>query len=249
MTIRSQIGKVREEVLCSLFRRAVMLENPAPTVSFTFDDFPRSALTVGAGIIERFGGRATYYTAMGLMGTSNKLGEHFIATDLSALIERGHELANHTFSHRSARRTSCDEFIEDVTRCEKAIRATIGANSSNNFAYPYGETTLAMKKQLGPRLGSSRGTCGGLNGPQVDLNLLRANRLYGGVEQFEPAKRLILENEKRNSWLIFYTHDVSEDPSPFGCTPALLERTASFAAERGHRSVPIASVVTELSLA
>jgi peptidoglycan/xylan/chitin deacetylase (PgdA/CDA1 family) len=246
MSLRLQMAKVRREVLCALHRRTVALGSLGPIVTFSFDDFPRSALTTGADIIEGFGGRATYYVSMGLRGKSNALGEQFDSTDLRSLVERGHEVASHTFSHLSARKTPFEEFLKDVNHCEKAIREDIDVEPSNNFAYPYGDVTLSVKKQLGLRMKSCRGTCSGLNGPGVDLNLLRANRLYGGVDQIEAAKRLILENEQLNTWLIFYSHDVACNSSQFGCTPALLESVVSFAADHSVRISTVAQVVTKL---
>jgi hypothetical protein len=53
------------------------------------------------------------------------------------------------------------------------------------------------------------------------------------LDQLEKARQLILENEERKSWLIFYSHDVRSNPSPYGCTPSLLESTAAFAIQRG----------------
>ena len=246
MSLRSQIAKVRSEILCSLYRRTAALGDLGPIITFSFDDFPRSALTIGGDIIERFGGRATYYVSMGLMGTSNDLGEHFRCADIRSLVERGHEVASHTFGHLSARKTPIEEFLTDVNYCEKAIRKDLSVNPSKNFAYPYGEVTLTTKRRMGPRMGSCRGTSGGLNGPDVDLNLLRANRLYGGIDQLDAAKRLIVENEKRRSWLIFYSHDVARNPSRFGCTPALLEEVVSFATNHSIRIVTVADVVTKL---
>src|ERR1017187_943200 len=246
MSLRSQISKVRCKILCSFYKRSVVLGDRGPIITFSFDDCPRSALTTGRDIIERFGGRATYYVSMGLMGTFNNLGEKFDSAGLDSLAERGHEVASHTFSHVSARRTPFAEFVRDVDYCEKAIRDSLAFGPSNNFAYPYGEATLSVKRKLGPQMKSCRGTCGGLNGPDVDLNLLRANSLYGGIDQVEAAKLLILENEKRKSWLIFYTHDVAKNPSPFGCTPALLEAVVSFAVDRGARMATVAEVIAEL---
>ena len=130
---------------------------------------------------------------------------------------------------------------------EKAIQENSGIPASNNFAYPYGEATLKTKRALGRMMTSCRGTCAGLNGPDLDLNLLRANYLYGGVEKLEAAKQLILRNEIRQRWLIFYTHDVSAHPSAFGCTPELLEAAASFVAERGVRMRTVAQVMGELA--
>lgn len=249
MGFLSWAGHARRQVLCSLYRRPLALGNMGPIVTFTFDDFPRSALTNGAAIVERYGGRATYYVAMGLMGTRNNLGEQFALTDLRSLVDRGHELANHSFSHLSARRTSVGEFLRDVDHGDKSIRECIPAVPSNNFAYPYGEATLAAKRELGPRMRSCRGTCAGLNGPNVDLNLLRANPLYGGIDQVRSAKQLIEKSKCQRNWLIFYSHDVASNPSPFGCTPALLEEVASFAFERGARMMTVMEVLAEIGVA
>jgi hypothetical protein len=89
MSLRSQISKMRCEILCSLHRRTAALGDLGPIVTFSFDDFPRSALTTGADIIEKCGGRATYYVSMGLMGQRNDLGEQFESADLQVLVERG----------------------------------------------------------------------------------------------------------------------------------------------------------------
>jgi peptidoglycan/xylan/chitin deacetylase (PgdA/CDA1 family) len=246
VTLPSRIGAVRRYLLCSFHSRPVPLGSRGPIVTFSFDDFPRSALINGASIVERYGARATYYVAMGLMGKANDLGEQFRSADLGSLIERGHEVASHTFSHLSAKHSRFQMFSQDVDRCEKAIKENVALGSSNNFAYPYGEVTLTAKRQLGPRMRSCRGTCGGFNGPQVDLNLLRANSLYGDIDQAGAAKQLIVENKNRKSWLIFYSHDVVDKPSRFGCTPALLEEVVSFAADSGAKMMTVADVVAEL---
>ena len=134
------------------YRRPVALGNLGPIVTFTFDDFPRSAMTVGASIVERAGGRATYYVTMGLMGKKNQLGEHFDCDDLRSLVDRGHEVASHTYSHLSAKKSAIDAFKQDVDRGERAICESIAITSSHNFAYPYGDVTLNAKKEVGQRM-------------------------------------------------------------------------------------------------
>jgi peptidoglycan/xylan/chitin deacetylase (PgdA/CDA1 family) len=246
MSLRSQVGNVRRHVLAAVHQRPALLDTNAPIVTFSFDDFPRTALTVGAEILEDFGARATYYVAMSLMNSSNDLGEQFRQEDLPALVDRGHELASHTFSHLSARRVSCDTFVRDAEKGERALQDEIRLPGSGNFAYPYGEATLEAKKRLGPTLTSCRGTCPGLNGPEVDLNLLRANCLYGGLDVADAAKELVLENKEQGRWLIFYSHDVAAQPSPFGCTPQLLEAICSFAASCGAHFMTVAEVMKQL---
>jgi hypothetical protein len=104
-----------------------------------------------------------------------------------------------------------------------------------------------MKKTLGPTATSCRGTLAGVNGPQVDLNLLRANPLYGDVEELEAARKLVLENEARRSWLIFYSHDVADSPSPFGCTPSLLHEVVAFAVHRGATIMTISEALAAVT--
>ena len=246
MSLRAHLGDVRRGILSGFCRRLVSFTGRGPIVTFTFDDFPRTALTAGAAVLEHFGARATYYVAMSLMNSKNELGEQFRPGDLRAALDRGHELAGHTFSHLSARQVGLDVLENDVERGELAIRQETGAPGTGNFAYPYGDVTLGAKNKLGSKFVSCRGTCRGLNGPDVDLNLLRANRLYGGLESADRAKRLILENAEKGYWLIFYSHDVAVKPSRYGCTPELLETICSFAEEREARFMTVAQVMEEL---
>ena len=233
--------------LSSVHSRRVAIGNQGPVVSFCFDDFPVTAYTVGGAILKSFGARGTYYAAMGLMNTSNHLGDHFSHRDLHSLITDGHELACHTFSHISCRTVPFPEFEADVNRGRDAIRKTTGYEPVN-FSYPFGHVTLTAKKKLSAQLRSCRGIYGGVNAPTIDLNLLRANGLYGDVDRLPEMESLLSRNAQLGGWLIFYTHDVRSTPSEFGCTPALLEKVIAAAAGRGSRIVPIDQVVSRAAV-
>jgi peptidoglycan/xylan/chitin deacetylase (PgdA/CDA1 family) len=238
MSVRSVIGAARRKILCSFHRRPARLRNREPLVSFTFDDFPRTAYLVGGSILERYGARGTYYAACGLMSTRNPLGEQFRAEDVDSLLEQGHELASHTFGHISSRSISCDDFCKDVKLGCEAVEKLSGIRSGN-FAYPFGHVTLAAKRSLGASVTSARSVFPGCNGREADLNLLRANSLYGDIDGIHGIENLIAENIERNSWLIFYTHDVQAQPSPFGCTPALFEAAVAHASHAGCRILTV----------
>lgn len=245
MSLRHHLGSLRRGALCSLFRRTMLLRNSGPIVSFTFDDFPRTAYSVGGSILEKFGARGTYYVTGGLMNTSNELGEMCGAEDLYSLVERGHELGTQTFHHSSCRAVSLAAFLDDVQKGMTAVEHIQGHNATN-FAYPYGHVTLRSKRALSPVLTSARSVVPGLNGPEIDLNLLRANRIYGDVDQCQALEDLILQNVKQRGWLIFYTHDVLPQPSPYGCTPALFESVVSAAARRESRILTVDQVLAEI---
>jgi peptidoglycan/xylan/chitin deacetylase (PgdA/CDA1 family) len=247
MSLRSGLAGARQKLLCSLHRRNVAFENRGPIVSFTFDDFPRSAASAGAVVLEHLGVRGTYYAAMGLMNTSNELGEQFRSEDLASLHGKGHELASHTFGHLSCRSVPLTAFRNDVEKGRKAIASACGEDTGN-FAYPFGHISLRAKRTLGPLLASSRSVIPGLNGPEIDLNLLRANRLYGDLSASRGVEDLISQNLEQGTWLIFYTHDVCPHPSPYGCTPALLEFAVSAARRSGSRILTVQDAVAEVKL-
>ena len=247
MTIRSILGAARRKALCSFYARTVSLGDRGPIISFTFDDFPRTALTVGARVLEDAGARGTYYVAFRLMGTHDELGEQFRVEDIHDLRDRGHELGSQTFSHWSCRSKSHSDYCQDVRRGLAAVREVTGQNCSN-FSYPFGHVTLRTKKTLPAVVTSCRSVIPGLNGPIVDLALLRANRIYGERDQLRVAEQLIQENLKRRSWLIFYTHDIRQNPSPYGCTPALFEATVTAAARSGSRILAVEQVLRELGV-
>jgi hypothetical protein len=46
-----------------------------------------------------------------------------------------------------------------------------------------------------------------------------------------------------NGWLIFYGHDVTAEPSPFGCTPSLLRHALDAAAKRGVAIMTVAGAL------
>ena len=245
MILRSQLGKMRRGLLCALYRRTISLSDRGPIVSFTFDDFPRSACSVGAPILERFGARGTYYAAAGLANTSTDLGDLFAEDDIHSLMDRGHEIASHTFHHSSCRSIPLSDFQADVREGMKAIELLTGSNSKN-FAYPYGHVTLATKKVLAAGLRSARSIIPGINEPDVDLNLLRANSLYGGIEASQWVQALILQNVRQKGWLIFYTHDVRPKPSQYGCTPELFEFAVSQAAGSRCQISTVSEVLSQI---
>ncbi|HLI20508.1 MAG TPA: polysaccharide deacetylase family protein, partial [Stellaceae bacterium] len=70
-----------------------------PVVSFSFDDFPRSALTEGGRILKQAGWVGTYFTAGSFCGRTIDGTEYFTREDVLRAAEEGHEIACHTFSH------------------------------------------------------------------------------------------------------------------------------------------------------
>jgi peptidoglycan/xylan/chitin deacetylase (PgdA/CDA1 family) len=244
---RQAIARPYWLLLSALNRRTVSVRNSRPLVSFSFDDFPRSAFTVGGRILESYQARGTFYAAIGLMNRTNELGELFNAGDLEDLVGRGHELGGHTAHHVSCWRTSLNLFEQEIRQGQEAVQQISHASDLCNFSYPFGHVTIGSKRVAGRTSRSCRGIRAGINGPKVDLNLLRANPLYSTVVKFSEVDRLIAENARLRGWLIFYTHEVCENPSPVGCTPQYFDAAVRCAASSGAKIVTVAQALAASS--
>ncbi len=227
--------------------RPAKIEWPGGVVSFTFDDFPRSAWINGGAILEKFGKRGTYYAAMGLAGTAGDLGPMFDADDLCAAHVQGHEIACHTYSHRDCCRASPHDIAAEIARNAAALAEFIDA-PFGNFAYPFGGVSLTAKNALASRFASCRGTGRGLNQGTVDLADLLATNIYSRDFDRDLLCQMIDDAQAAKGWVIFYTHDVSDPPSPFGCTPAQFQSIVAYAAENVP-VLPVRDVLAGLDLA
>src|SRR5262249_36925320 len=87
---------------------------PAGAVSFTFRDFPKSALATGGALLEKHGRRGTYYAALGLAGTTGDMGPIGDADDIRVAHRAGHELACHTYSHLNCASVRPGRIVSDI---------------------------------------------------------------------------------------------------------------------------------------
>src|SRR5207302_6845969 len=115
---------------------------PGGAVSFTFDDFPRSALATGGEVLERHGLRGTYYTALGLAGTDGELGPMLQPDDVVAAHQRGHEIACHTYRHLNCSQTATAAILDDIAMNAAALSDLLGSFVTVDFAYPYRHPSL-----------------------------------------------------------------------------------------------------------
>jgi peptidoglycan/xylan/chitin deacetylase (PgdA/CDA1 family) len=211
----------------------------SPLITFSFDDFPRSAYTAGAALLREWNVRATYYVSMGFM---NSVG-YFTESDLHEAIREGHELACHTFSHLDATSVSPLEFLVDIARNRDAMRKILCGFEVIDFAYPYGRVTCELGHDIKSRFWSARGTEPGLNRAPIERGHLRANRLYDRLGNLTAIEELIDRNCDEGGWLIFYTHDISNHPSEWGCTPHYFERVLRAAVKCGAKIMPVRDVL------
>lgn len=194
-----------------------------PLISFSFDDFPRSAGEAGADILEASGWRATYYAAGGFEGGVTHMGEMYDFALLSDLAARGHEIACHTYAHPDLSRLSASGALAECARNRDAHARFQGTQPFETFAFPYGEATPAAKRGLLGVYRALRGIRPGVNRGRADRGLLKAVPLDGGEFGLARALRAIADVRTQPGWLIFFGHDVRNNASQWGCSPRFLE--------------------------
>ena len=237
----SRLQRARQRRLARwLGRRPFALRSGPALVSFTFDDFPRSALFPGGGILERAGLAGTYYAALGLMQQVTPSGEIFHREDLDWLLGHGHELGCHTFDHCPAWDTAPAVFEASVRHNEAALQDLAPAARFRTHSYPISWPRPATKRKLARRFDCCRGGGQRFNAGVVDLNYLAAYFIEQSRSRPEAIKEMIQSNRAAGGWLILATHDVCEHPTRFGCTPELLARIVQWTVDSGAQVLPVA---------
>jgi peptidoglycan/xylan/chitin deacetylase (PgdA/CDA1 family) len=227
-----------------MFRRPISIRVGQPLISFTFDDFPRTALLTGGEILKRHGVSGTYYTALGLLGEDSPSGPLFIADDLRRALGDGHELGCHTFSHDDAWHTDSKAFEGSIVQNQKALEEIAPwATPFKSFSYPISSPRPMVKRAAGRHFQCCRGGGQKINMDTADLNQLSAYFLEKAEGSVETIQRLIDQNTEKSGWIIFATHDVSQSPSPYGCTPDLFESVVRYSLEAGAKVLPVISAL------
>lgn len=235
-----------------LRRRAVRFQSrrparaPAgPMISFAFDDAPASAAENGAQVLESRGLRGSYFISAGLAGGKGPMGAFADAAAVRRLAQSGHEIGCHTFSHLDCGQAGAALAVEDVARNHRALGAW-GVPTPTTFAWPYGDVAPETKRALKHRFSLMRALHHGLLSGGSDLNQAPGVGVEGPDGEAIAAGWL-QRAAGRRSWLILYTHDVADTPSPFGCTPAALARLADAARAGGFEVVTVAEGARRLS--
>jgi len=223
----------------SLKVRPAQLAAQRPVASITFDDFPKNAWLEGGPILARHGVKATYYTAGGFCGRQVEDTVFYDQADLNALTAGGHEIGCHGFGHQPTPSLSSEELAADAQRNRAFLRPFLGGEAPVSYAFPYGQVSVRTKTLLAPRFACLRGVHPGVNAGRVDLAQLNTISLETRCWSEAEIKAAIARALKDCGWLIFYTHDISDRPSAYGSTPAMLDWALSQLVAAGVDILPV----------
>ncbi len=242
-------NKYRRILVEACARQGFPLAGDCAYVSFTFDDFPRSACTHGGPILRNYGSHGTYYVAMSLLGKDSPVGLIAVDEDLRALVADGHEVGCHTFGHLDGAVASVAEYARSLETNQRAFQEVVPGGRLKSFAYPFDGPRLAVKRALHGRFLCCRGGGQTFNRGVVDLALVKSYFIdYRAGENVDGIADLIRRNRAARGWLVFSTHDVTDAPSPFGCRPGFFEQVVRLARQSGARILPVGKVCEELGV-
>jgi len=226
--------------------KPAVLSFERPVASFTFDDFPVSAFEAGAPVLERYGARGTFYAAGSFCGRRVGGLDYYDEATVKAVRAGGHEIGCHSYDHQPAPGVSDETLRGDALRNAAFLEAAAGEPLGPlSYAHPYGLVCARTKRLMGELFPSARGIHPGLNGANTDLSQLKAIALERRSWQADRVERRIAAAKAAKGWLVFFSHDVSADPSPYGCTPAMLEHALEKAAEAGFALAPVREALAE----
>jgi peptidoglycan/xylan/chitin deacetylase (PgdA/CDA1 family) len=220
--IKRILRKIGRESAKYIGKRTGFLPPEKKIVSFTFDDFPLTAIENGARLLEAHKVKGTFYSSLGLAGTNSPVGIIGTQQDMLALSEHGHECGCHTFGHISCAKSSSKVILKDCLRNQNVAKK-IANLYFHSFAYPYGSFNPSSKRVISSLYRSARTLERGINVNKIDLAALKSVALSESTG-LEKLKLWLGKLNKSGGWLIFVSHDVSETPSQFGCSIGLFER-------------------------
>ncbi|HTV37436.1 MAG TPA: polysaccharide deacetylase family protein [Xanthobacteraceae bacterium] len=227
-------GKATRFLARHIPSKALSLRHGPAMVTFTFDDVPASACEIGAGILETYNARGTFYVAGRGCGTAGDGGPPLASIEqLRAIWAKGHEIGCHTYSHPAVSRISVGLLGAELERNRWALKNIDSEIELRNFAYPYGDLSWRSKRFLQSRFDSCRSVHRGINRGFADLGSLKAWPLESATIDRAKVATLIAAAIAKNGWLIFYSHEVAARPNRFGVTPDLLAFAVATARQSG----------------
>lgn len=233
------IDRISNRLIWRYSGPARQLQTRAPCVSFTFDDVPDSALHQGATILERHGIRGTFYISGGLAGQVEPTRTLISAEGCRELFDRGHEIGCHTYSHQKVRSISVAGLARDLDRNKSHLTRLGISPGPTSFAFPYNAAWPPARAEFKKRFRSCRAAGEAINRGYVDPLMLKAVEIRQPEQEARALTRWIDEVADAPGWLIFFTHDIAPNPTPWGCTPETFDRLVSYARNRGCEILPV----------
>ncbi len=229
-------------------RNNLFFKNEKSLISFTFDDFPLTAVTNGERILNDFNRKGTYFISLGLLGGLSDVGLPIARLkDLEKLILDGHEIGDHTYHHLNAFEVDDIKYEESIIKNQEEMLKLFPSYIFKSFAYPFGYLTPSKKRIVRKFYKIARGIEEGYNKSRFDSMLLKSYHLAGDKNRFRLYKNILDKSSEQPSWLIFFTHEVQSNPTEYGCDEELFRSVVEYSLKGGFEILSIKEVFEKLN--
>lgn len=107
----------------------------------TFDDGPIPVVTEFVlDQLHQYNAKATFFCI------GDNIQKHPLI--FQKVIDAGHSIGNHTTNHLKAWKTKFNQYIDNVSLCEKSIQRHYNSNTQKLFRPPYGQISKSKLKKL-----------------------------------------------------------------------------------------------------
>lgn len=241
------IDKMRRRAGRYLDVRPVDVRPTRGVLSLSFDDIPVSAWTEAGPVLAQHDVLATYYVCGGLSGGTNLDLPQFETEHLQALFAAGHEVGCHTYEHVSTLTLDAGGLDASLARNAAWVSERLDGHVMTTFAYPFGDCALGAKAVIDRRFLCGRGVRDGVNAGRADRANLQAIGLESRRLPGYDLEALVQKTSDSRGWLIAYGHDVSDRPTPYGCTPDDIDRLIRLARAADLDIVPVGAAWERLA--
>lgn len=211
-------------------------------LSIGFDDFPRSAHLEAGPVLRQHGVAATYFASGGLSGKVFMDLAQYRPGDLEEIHAAGHEIGCHGYDHDSVLHQGARRFGASLSRNAKFVAAIVPGLRMQSYAFPYGHVSLSAKRVAARRFHMARGLGETFNIGRIDAAQIASVGLERRRREGRDLEALIAATAQRRGWLTVYTHDVTDRPSDWGCTPRELDDLIRAALAAGLAILPFDAV-------
>ncbi|NLE05978.1 MAG: polysaccharide deacetylase family protein [Crenarchaeota archaeon] len=240
-TIFNKTNNVKRHLIAKWMQRNIMrLVIDKPTISFSFDDFPQTAIENGAARLADYKLRGTFYVSMGILNQVKAVGKITGIEGVEGIIASGHEIGCHTLDHKDAWTTKPYEYNSAIEQNILQFHKHFGKSVSfTSFAYPKGSVTIYAKKMVQKHFVCARGIIPGIMVNSCDTNLLPSIPLISSEHSLNYFKKCIDAVVNSKGWMIFFTHDICTKPSAFGCSIEIFEKVIEYTLKKNVNVLPV----------
>ncbi|MCX7551639.1 polysaccharide deacetylase family protein [Xanthomarina sp. F2636L] len=180
-------------------------------IYLTFDDGPTPKITTWTlDVLEQFQAKATFFC------TGDNVEKH--PDIFQTIIEKGHAIGNHTYSHPDGWKTSTETYLANVKQAQSIIKSQLPQDTTCNlFRPPYGQ----IKKKQGRILMS------------LGYNIIMWSVLaidWSEKTRKEKSLKNVIKHAKKGSIVVFHDSEKASENMQYAL-PQVLE----YFSEKGYR--------------